>query len=724
MRSAPPQETGGLLGRWLLLLLLTTALSLLTACESDKPNRQSAVLDALAPQKSASAPAQGGAAQQIGSSSAPEPALAAPIIVRGTSSPAVSSASGNAALPGGGADITVNMIDADIAAVLKTALGDTIGATYSVDDEVKGKLTLRTNRPVTQIELLHALEDALFAAGYALLYLDGVFRVTTVARAADAAAVVDAGSPGYGVQAISLRNVAPSAIASVLTQFAGTSATIMIDDDRRLLLVKGPNSVRERLTGLARDLDTDSFAGRSFGMFPVRFTDPQTLIDELSAIFGRADPGSARAELQFVALERMDALLAIASRPELIDQVQSWIERLDRRDRSQDKRLFVHYVEHGEAPQIATVLQQLFGGVADPAAPVANGTVAPGLQPMTVATEPTRPADQLDVYSDISRAPPPETIAAATAPPPVTAAAGMAASHGEIKVIADEKNNAIFVLASEQDYRLVQAAIDHLDIGLLQVLIEATIAEVSLTDNLRYGVQWFFENGNSEISLSRVASGAVNPLFPGFGYLLAADNARVVIDALDNVTDVNVISAPQVMVLDNRTAKLEVGDEVPIATQTSVSTIDPDAPIVNSISYRNTGVILTVTPRVNSSGFVTLTIEQEVSDVVPTTTSGIDSPTFRNRRIKSSVTVKDGATIALGGLIRDSQTEGTVGVPVLSQIPVVGALFGTKTDNALRTELLVLLTPRVVRNPQEAEDVTHELKQRLQSLWTLDKALN
>jgi general secretion pathway protein D len=712
---------------------------LLTACQSEDSAREprTETLQRTAPEEVQPPPAAAQAQER-----APQPApppLAEPILIKGTV-PAIKVEDTSPPLPSDIADITINMVDAEIGAVIKAALGDALGLPYSLDSDVQGTLTLRTNRPVTQAELISNLEAALFGAGYALLYQDGKFRVATLERARQSVVLVEGDVPGFGTQAIQLKHVMPGSIAEILTQYARQGAELSTDDAHRLVLVTGPQPIRQAIADLATDFDTDSFSGKSFGVFPLSATDPATLIDELSAIFGKADPGSARAELQFVPLERMNAILVIAARAELVDQVQQWIGRLDRSDRSQEKRLFVHYVEHGEATKIASVLQQLFGSVSDSPVIVIPGATAPGLDTV-IANAPAQAPQPVDIYNDITQQPaiqsqvpyqqqppepqpldqPPLQAQPAVAPPLSGPGGGISAAHGEIRIIADDQNNAIFVLASERDYKLVQTAIEHLDIGLLQVLIEATIAEVSLTDNLRYGVQWFFEHNNSSITLSRVASGATNALFPGFGYLLAADNATVVIDALEAVTDVNVISAPQVMVLDNRVARLEVGDEVPIATQSAVSTIDPDAPIVNSISYRNTGVILTVQPRVNSSGFVTLTIEQEVSDVVPTTTSGIDSPTFRNRRIKSSVTVKDGATIALGGLIRDGRTEGTQGIPVLSRIPVLGTLFGQTTDNAQRTELLVLLTPRVVRNPEEADSVTHELKQRLQSLWMLSK---
>jgi general secretion pathway protein D len=328
--------------------------------------------------------------------------------------------------------------------------------------------------------------------------------------------------------------------------------------------------------------------------------------------------------------------------------------------------------------------------------------------------------DASDFGSDASTG---ESMPATAGTTPEAAVNSSSAPGKKIRIIADQTNNSLYILATPQDFRDIRAALDSLDTEPLQVLIEATIAEVTLNDKLKYGVEWFFRQGNNSETLAQNLSGIPTAVFPGFSYVYAASNVRAVISALDEVTHINVISSPQLMVLDNRTALLQVGDEVPIITQSAVSVIDPASPIVNSVQFRSTGVILSVTPRVNSSGNVELDIQQEVSDVVPTTTSTIDSPTIQQRKIKSSVSVHDGQTIALGGLIRDRQSHGKSGIPVLSDIPVVGTLFGTTTNTGDRTELLVLITPHVIRSPAEADAVTDELRQRLQSVLPLARKI-
>ncbi|MGI9498798.1 MAG: type II secretion system protein GspD, partial [Geminicoccaceae bacterium] len=270
----------------------------------------------------------------------------------------------------------------------------------------------------------------------------------------------------------------------------------------------------------------------------------------------------------------------------------------------------------------------------------------------------------------------------------------------------------------------IRAALRDLDTLPLQVLLEATIAEVSLEDELSYGVQWFFGSGDSGVTLSEFGSGAVGQSFPGFSGLLSRGDVRAVVNALDSVSDVKVISSPQILVLDNQTAQLEVGDEVPIVTQQAEGIDTGDARIVNTVEQRQTGVILEVTPRVNANGLVVLDIQQEVSDVVRTTTSGIDSPTIAQRRIGTSVAVGSDQTVALGGLIQDDVDELRSGVPILQDIPFLGWLFSSTTKVTSRTELLVLITPKVLRNEHEASAATKELRRRLRSLEPLHAKLH
>jgi general secretion pathway protein D len=298
------------------------------------------------------------------------------------------------------------------------------------------------------------------------------------------------------------------------------------------------------------------------------------------------------------------------------------------------------------------------------------------------------------------------------------------------QIIADRTNSALLIVATESEYATIEAAIRKLDILPMQVLIEATIAEVTLNNDLQYGTQFYLANHEGQITLSNAVSasqtpttntvtnsqlfpGTLAPNFPGFAIAHTVGSMQFALQALKNITDVQVISAPSLLVLDKQQASFQVGDLVPTITQSAESVITAGAPVVNNVQYQPTGVILTVTPRINSGGLVTLDLEQEVSDVVQTTSSTINSPTFQQRKIKTRVLAQDGETISLAGLISDKKTRGNSGIPLLQEIPLFGNLFSSRTKNSDRTELLILLTPRVVYNLQDARALTEELRRKL-----------
>jgi len=308
-----------------------------------------------------------------------------------------------------------------------------------------------------------------------------------------------------------------------------------------------------------------------------------------------------------------------------------------------------------------------------------------------------------------------------------TAAGAEAAKAGEetenrVRIIANRRNNALLVYATPSEYAVIEGMLRKIDIIPLQVLIEATIAEVTLSDKLSYGTQFFFGHKHdltatlSAASTAPSAAAAAKGAAVGFaqnfpGFVLAA-GVREAINALAAVTQVKVLSAPQITVMDNEPARLQVGALVPVLTQTSQSTI-ANAPVINSVEYRDTGVIMLVTPRVNSGGLVTLDISQEVSDVANTTSSTIDSPTFNQRLIRTRVAVQDGQTVGMAGLIRDSDLQGNTGIPLLKDIPLLGSLVSGQQNDRERTELLVLITPHVVHDQRDALALTEDLRNGL-----------
>ncbi|HVV65871.1 MAG TPA: secretin N-terminal domain-containing protein, partial [Rhizomicrobium sp.] len=514
------------------------------------------------------------------------------------------------------------------------------------------------------------------------------------------------------------------------------------DAGRNVMLITGTADQRNALRELIKQFDVNWLKGMSFALLVPERTDARVLLPELDAIVNAQNSPTAGL-VKLVVIDRLNGILAISPQPRYLDDLKKWMSVLDRAGGDNERKLFVYHVQNGRAADLATVLINAFGGGSSQSTtphPTAPNLAATG-QPSQIGsmqsgfgssgtqtgggfgggglggglqgggfpqTNPYSQTSQSGTGTGESSTP----GASGTQQPQNVSQTLQLANGTPISVSSDETNNAIIVYATPRQYSIIADALKQLDLAPLQVVIEAAITEVSLTKDLQFGVQWLLNSGVGSGGFGLGKRGGISK-FPGFNFVLnSGDEIQATLSALQSITTVRVISAPKVMVLNNHTASLQVGDQVPVSSG-SLTTVGSSEAVANEVQYLPTGVILTVTPRVNDSGLVLLDISQEVSDVKTTTTSGIDSPTIEDRKFTSSIAVHDGQTIALGGLIRDNNSHSREGLPFLSQIPYVGALFGTTDNTDNRTELLVLLTPRVIRNAQDAKTVTDELKEKI-----------
>ena len=630
-----------------------------------------------------------------------------------------------------GGDIVLSFANASVRDVARVIMSEVLDLNYAVDPKVDGTITLQTSRPLPKSAVLPAFENVLQLIGAAIVPVDNLYKIVPAQEAPRQAQRVRIGDrlprgSQYAIQIVPLEFVAAREIQSILEPLVTQGSIVRVDTSRNLLVLAGPGREMRTWLSLIDTFDVDWLAGMSFGLFPLEFTDAVAVVGDLESIVGAANDEPLDGLLRFVPLERLNAVLVISPQPTYIARAEQWIQKLDESTDEAGRRLFVYYIQNGNAANLAQVLGDIFLAKESRDRP-GQPSVAPNLRPVVVRG-PEAPTSAANASGST---PASTALARQSSTTPVQAAslAGGGTSlvfegEQEVRIIADEGNNALVVLATPSDFRMVKSALAKLDIPPLQVLIEATIAEVELNDTLQYGVQWFFKNGRTEYALSQFATGTADSIFPGFSFVLNATDIRVVLNALDEVTDLKVVSSPQLMVLDNHTARLQVGDQVPVVTQQAQSVTQEGTPLVNSVEQRDTGVILSVTPRVNAGGLVIMDIEQEVSDVVATTTSGIDSPTIRTRKISSSIAVQSGETVALGGLIRDRDFDTKVGLPILHRIPILGALFGRTEETVLRTELLVLLTPRVAGSQSDARAITDELRRRMRNLDPLIDRVN
>ncbi len=604
----------------------------------------------------------------------------------------------------GPGEFTLNFADADLREVIRAMLQDSLETNYTLDPRVQGLVTLQTSRPLSRDQILPTLEEILRLNGAAIIEGDGIFRIVPIEEAGRSApnlSFSELRGRGLSVRVVPLRFVSATEIQGLLESFNPVAGGLNIDAGRNLVFLTGSRQDLTSLANMIAVLDVDWMKGMSFALQPLKATGPDTMISELEQILN--DPAGPNLSnlLRFVPIERMNAVLVISKQPRYLDEALRWIERLDQGGGDQP-RVHVYYVQNRRAAELAEVLGQIFG-VETSAFGDSTDDLAPGLTPIGLTTGGPEAGD--------GEVPPPVPIG-----PSAGAGAPSLSGLGDVRVIADGASNSLVTLATKADYEVVKAALRQLDILPLQVLVEATIAEVTLNDDLDFGLRWFFQQGNNEFTFSDFAGGALTGVFPGFNYAFNSGDINVALNALKTITDVKVLSAPSLVVLDNQTAKLEVGDEVPITTRSLVDT-DNSNTVTNEVEQRNTGVILTVTPRVNAGGLIILEVVQEVSDAVDTDTSDIDSPTIQQRKLESTIAIQSGESVALGGLVRDRVAETVTAVPLLGDIPVLGHLFKTTSDQTERTELLVLLRPRVIRNSDDARTLTEELKRKLPSVF-------
>lgn len=578
-------------------------------------------------------------------------------------------------------------VEADVRRVADAILGSMLGANYEVDSAVQGNITLRTANPVPRDQLIPLFESSLQAVDAIILVQGGTYRVVPRKRSSSATPIASSGRPvaGYATEAIPIRKGSPKEIGKLVEQLLGKEAVAGIDTVQSQILVTGTTEERQSARALVQRLDVDMFSNMNFELYKLENADANVLTGELQKIF--APPFDViGSRVRVVPLPRLRSLLVIGSEKGDFARIEQWIRRLDAGS-SGARKLYSYAVQNGRARDLAVSLQLVLG---EPVGQVAGGGSA-------AAQPPTSSGTDTQSEGEGTR----QSIAPTAQP--------LSQSASGIRIVPNEENNSLLIYADGAEYEFIREALQKLDQPVAQVLIEATLAEVTLTDELRYGVDWAITGGRTTFDLSNSANAVPTRVVPGFSFGYVGPDVTAVLNALQAKTNVRVLSSPKLLVLNNQTASLQVGDQVPIVTQQSQSVVAPGAPIVNTIELRDTGVILKVTPRVNDSGTIILDISQEVSDVARTTTSGINSPTIQQRKLASTVATRSGQMIALGGLIRERSTSGRSGIPLLSQIPVIGGIFGQQTKDGSRTELIILLTPTVIRSPEESRAAVDSL---------------
>lgn len=610
-------------------------------------------------------------------------------------------------IPLAGDKVALNFESIPLADVVHGVLGDILKLDYIVEGEIPGQVTLRSHKPVARDELVSILESMLQANGVTMVRReDGRYLVTArkdFLSSTPAFKSRDALQPGYSNVIVPLDYIGAAQMAEILKPVTPDSAFVRIDTVRNMLILGGMSSQLQGWLEIIETFDVDYLKGMSVGVIPIENISVEEVLKALETLMSTSAEGTSPLTglIRTAPLESLGAVLVVTPRQELLKQVQTWLERLDRTpEQSAEPQLFVYSVQNGTAEHLAQLLSGIFGGgsgVSTGTEGQRNSGVAPGLNSSSLSS------DSSNSNSSNRRQ------------------TGSSASSGftlgdSVRVVADDFNNSLLIYATGSEYKKIKSALEQLDIMPSQILIEASIIEVTLSDDLKYGLEWYFDNqlsggwsGDGYVGLAP----SENISVPTFGYAFtnALGNVQAILSAEDTKELVKVLSNPSIMVLDNHAAKIHVGTQQPIR---GTQTISDGGVISSSISYRDTGVKLDVVPSVNAGGLVTLDLIQSVTDIGPVD-SATGQASFFERNIESRVAVRSGQTVVLGGLISDNHSQGRTGIPFLKDLPLIGGLFSGTTENDRRTELLVVITPHVMKSDQDMRAVTEEMKSRMKA---------
>jgi general secretion pathway protein D len=671
----------------------------------------------------------------------------------------------------------LNFENTPVATVAKVVLGDILNAGYAIDPRVQGTVSLVSVRPVPKSDIVFVLENALRLSGVVLVRDSAGYRLTPLGDAVGTGRVDSAAAspePGYGVSVVPLQYVSAQTILKLMDSFATKPGSVRADATRNLLLIQGTGAERRTAVDTAMSFDVDWMRGQSIGIYPVGNSAPEPIISELEKIMDSGESGLSQSVVKFQPISRLNAILVVSRKPALLHTAATWIRRLDHADNARNS-VHVYRVKYGEARQIARVLTDMFIGGSSSSLDSADNQLAPGS-----GSTSTSSADRLSLNANSSSqssssqpngfGPRPQSGTSSGGGPgfgqpqpangnpsnPGALDSRSAGSNGQpvlqgVRITPDIVNNTLLIYADQGNYRIIEATLQQVDQPQLQVAIDATIAEVTLTNELSYGVQAFLTSkslglrpdtgsvlntqstaapavttaaaATATTTATTAATGAaaaagtvtnafINRAFPGFNFLIGQEaQPAAILDALHTVTSVKVLSNPSVVGSNNQTATLQVGDVVPVSTG-SATVLTTSNTVVNTIDYRNTGIILRVSPRINVNGNVRLEVEQEISNVSPATAASL-TPTVSERRVKSSISVATGQTVLLAGLISEQQNGTRNGIPLLDEIPGLGDGFSHQDKKGTRTELIIFIRPQIIRDGTDAHHVAEELRSKL-----------
>ena len=663
--------------------------------------------------------------------------------------------------------ITFNFDNTPIQAVVQNILGELLKRNYTIAPGVQGNVTFSTAKPINLDQAMSILEMLLSWTKNSLVFKDGRYIVTTVTDAIPGNLAPTISAPnlpnGYSVRVFPLKYVSPTEMAKILKPYARADAVVSADAARSMMVLAGNQGELENYARVIQIFDVDWLKGMSVGVYALQHAEVTKIMTEMDKIFGASGESPLAGMFRFIPIDSTNSVVVITPQVTYLEQAEKWLHRLDVGAGDSATQLYVYDVKNVKAVDLSDHLISIFiGGSSSSGArrTSTSGSVAPGMRSSSIggagggiggstlgggiggATTGLNQARTNNMPANTG------ANGGGTAP---AASGGAAAKDSDIRITAVEENNQLLVMATPFEWDSITSAIRRLDVSPLQVQIEAKVLEVTLSGDLSYGVQWYLAGLIGTGSGSAQANGNYGPNFTGNShdrhrtslgvsagpgptadggifYSFLNKNFEVAINAMQSNNVAKSLATPSLVVMNNQSATIMSGTQIPITTvslspysttgtNTGTSGIGTTSSAYNSVNYIPTGTTLTITPRVNPGGLVYMDIQQEVS--TPGSAPAGTNPPINQRQLQTQVAVQSGETVLLGGLIQESNTEGDVGLPGLVNIPILGKLFGNTSKRRNRTELIILITPRVIRNQEEARTMTEEYQNKFESLAPL-----
>ena len=611
-------------------------------------------------------------------------------------------------------NVVLNFNNADLVEVIRT-FAELLDIDYLMESGVQGSVTIHTSGQLNREELFTVFFQILEANGLTAVRDENLYKIVpiqeasrmTIATGVGAQKPATAADQRMIMQIIPLDFISAEEMTKILTPFISAEGTILSHPDTNtLLLVDKASSVRKALR-LVSAFDFNVFDQMAYRFYPARFLAPEELVELLTQVFSAFGKGEDD-RLKLIPIGRLNKILALSSDPSAFDRLETFLNQLDVPSDSRSPRIFIYPVRNGSAEDLAELLTSVFSSSTETAETENRGSEAP---PRAEAESPQRPEVPTNPFADEAAA----STGEETSSRPQSTTGAAETLQGELTITPDPKRNTLIIEALPADFRIVENILEKIDILPRQVLIEVIIAEISLDGQEELGVEWTYEKGGGDISTSLLSGQAGSS---GLQFAVGKlDRWTAALSTLASENKLNVLSRPTLLASDSKEARINVSTQIPVASAQYLFDSGPQGVTQTNIQYRDTGIILSVTPHISDTGMVSMEISQEVSE----TGDGVDVggqnfPSFRERKVNTTLTVGDKQTIFMGGLMRERKSRSNSGVPYLSRIPLIGFLFGKDSADTEKSELILLITPHVITDATTVEAVTAEFEEKVREI--------